>query len=132
MGQNSLLPKKKSNAVSAKRRHSRLRRHLRVRKRVTGTTARPRLVVNRSSRHIFVQLVDDKTGHILASASSMDADIRAASGDKTAIARKVGNLVADRAKAAGFGTVVFDRGGYRYHGRLAALAEGARENGLDF
>ena len=132
MGQNSLLPKKKSNAVSAKRRHSRLRRHLRVRKRVTGTTARPRLVVNRSSRHIFVQLVDDKTGHILASASSMDADIRAASGDKTAIARKVGNLVADRAKAAGFDTVVFDRGGYRYHGRLAALAEGARENGLDF
>ncbi len=132
MGMSSLLPKAKSNAVSAKRRHSRLRRHLRVRKRVTGTTARPRLVINRSSRHIYAQLVDDGTGHTLASASSLDADIRAASGDKTAIARKVGNLVADRAKAAGFGAVVFDRGGYRYHGRLAALAEGARENGLDF
>ena len=132
MGMSSLLPKKKSNAVSATRRHSRLRRHLRVRKRVTGTTARPRLVINRSSRHIYAQLVDDGSGHTVASASSLDAEIRAASGDKTAIARKVGNLVADRAKAAGYEAVVFDRGGNRYHGRLAALAEGARENGLDF
>ena len=132
MGNSSLLAKPKSNAVSAKRRHSRLKRHLRVRKRVTGTAVRPRLVVNRSSRHIYAQIVDDGTGFTLASASSMDADIRAASGDKTAIARKVGNLVADRAKAAGLEAVVFDRGGYRYHGRLAALAEGARENGLDF
>jgi large subunit ribosomal protein L18 len=132
MGMSSLLAKPKSNAVSAKRRSSRLRRHLRVRKRVTGTTARPRLVVNRSSRHIYAQIVDDGVGRTLASASSLDADIRAADGDKTAIARKVGNLVADRAKAAGIDAVVFDRGGYRYHGRLAALAEGARENGLDF
>lgn len=132
MGISSLLAKPKNNTVSSKRRSSRLRRHLRVRKRVTGNAARPRLVVNRSSRHIYAQIVDDGIGRTLASASSLDADIRSADGDKTAIARKVGNLVADRAKAAGIEAVVFDRGGYRYHGRLAALAEGARENGLDF
>jgi large subunit ribosomal protein L18 len=108
----------------------RSRRHFRVRKRVTGTTARPRLVVNRSARHIFAQLVDDTTGRTLASASTMEADIRAIVGDKTAKARKVGELVAKRATAAGVGPVVFDRGGYQYHGRVAAVADGAREGGL--
>ena len=108
----------------------RARRHFRVRKRVTGTTERPRLVVNRSSRHIFVQLVDDSTGRTLVSASTMEADIRAVAGDKTAKARKVGELVAKRATAAGVGPVVFDRGGYQYHGRVAAVADGAREGGL--
>jgi large subunit ribosomal protein L18 len=108
----------------------RSRRHFRVRKRVTGTAERPRLVVNRSSRHIFVQLVDDSTGRTLTSASTMEADVRALAGDKTAKARKVGELVATRAVAAGVGPVVFDRGGYQYHGRVAAVADGAREGGL--
>ena len=106
------------------------RRHLRVRKKVTGTTARPRLVVNRSSRHVFVQVVDDTVGKTLASASTMEADVRALDGDKTARARKVGELVAQRASAAGIEAVVFDRGGNRYHGRVAAIADGAREGGL--
>jgi len=110
----------------------RARRHFRVRKKVAGTTARPRLVVSRSSRHIFVQVVDDTVGKTLASASTMEDALRAAKGDKTAKARQVGQLLADRAKAAGVAQVVFDRGGNRYHGRIAALAEGARENGLDF
>ena len=111
---------------------ARARRHFRVRKKVAGTTARPRLVVSRSSRHIFVQVVDDTVGKTLASASTMEDALRAAKGDKTAKARQVGQLLADRAKAAGVVQVVFDRGGNRYHGRIAALAEGARENGLDF
>ena len=106
------------------------RRHVRVRKKVTGTTARPRLVVNRSSRHVFVQVVDDTVGKTLASASTMEADVRALDGDKTARARKVGELVAQRASAAGIEAVVFDRGGNRYHGRVAAIADGAREGGL--
>ena len=106
------------------------RRHVRVRKKVTGTTARPRLVVNRSSRHVFVQVVDDSVGKTLASASTMEADVRALDGDKTARARKVGELVAQRASAAGIEAVVFDRGGNRYHGRVAAIADGAREGGL--
>jgi large subunit ribosomal protein L18 len=106
------------------------RRHLRVRKKVSGTTARPRLVVTRSARHVFVQVVDDVQGRTLASASTMEADLRALDGDKTAKARKVGELVAGRAKDAGVETVVFDRGGNRYHGRVAALADGAREGGL--
>ena len=110
----------------------RKRRHLRVRKKVTGSVARPRLVVTRSTRHLFVQVVDDLAGHTLASASTMEADLRADSGDKTAKARKVGELVAARAKAAGIDEVVFDRGGNRYHGRVAALADGAREGGLTF
>ncbi len=108
----------------------RVRRHLRVRKKVTGSASRPRLVVNRSARHMFAQIVDDKVGHTLAQASTLDASIRTAEGDKTAKARKVGELLADRAKQAGISAVVFDRGGYRYHGRLAALADGAREGGL--
>ncbi len=110
----------------------RRRRHLRVRKKVEGSATRPRLVVTRSARHLFVQVVDDSAGRTLASASTMEADLRAGTGDKTAKARKVGELVAGRAKAAGVEQVVFDRGGNRYHGRVAALAEGAREGGLAF
>ncbi len=110
----------------------RKRRHIRVRKKVSGSAVRPRLVVTRSTRHLFVQVVDDLAGHTLASASTMEADLRAVSGDKTAKARKVGELVAARAKAAGIDEVVFDRGGNRYHGRVAALADGAREGGLTF
>jgi large subunit ribosomal protein L18 len=108
----------------------RARRHLRVRKKVTGSAARPRLVVNRSARHMFAQIVDDTVGRTLAAASTLDADVRAADGDKTAKARRVGELLAQRAKDAGIAAVVFDRGGYRYHGRVAALADGAREGGL--
>ncbi len=106
------------------------RRHLRVRKRVSGTPERPRLVVTRSSRHMFVQVVDDVAGQTVASASTMEADLRAFDGDKTAKAKKVGELVAERAKAAGVDAVVFDRGGNKYHGRVAAIADGAREGGL--
>lgn len=109
---------------------ARKRRHLRLRKKITGTTARPRLVVTRSNRHIVAQVIDDTVGHTLASASSLEVDMRADSGDKTAKARKVGELVAERAKAAGIEAVVFDRGGNQYHGRVAAVAEGARESGL--
>ncbi|MGC5585969.1 50S ribosomal protein L18 [Ornithinimicrobium sp. W1679] len=109
---------------------ARNRRHVRLRKRVTGTAARPRLVVNRSSRHVFVQLVDDTEGRTLASASTMEADLRALEGDKTAKARRVGELLAERAKAAGVESAVFDRGGNRYAGRVAAIADGARESGL--
>ena len=109
---------------------SRTRRHLRVRKQITGSAARPRLVVNRSARHIFVQVVDDSIGRTVASASTMEADLRALDGDKTAKAKRVGELVAERAKAAGVEAVVFDRGGNRYHGRVAAIADGAREGGL--
>ena len=109
---------------------ARSRRHLRVRKQVTGTAARPRLVVSRSSRHVFVQVVDDTAGRTLASASTMEADVRTLDGDKTSKAKKVGELVAERAKAAGVESVVFDRGGNKYHGRVAAIADGAREGGL--
>jgi large subunit ribosomal protein L18 len=108
----------------------RVRRHLRVRKKVTGSASRPRLVVNRSARHMFAQIIDDTKGHTLAQASTLDATIKGTAGDKTAQARKVGELLADRAKKAGISAVVFDRGGYRYHGRVAALADGAREGGL--
>jgi large subunit ribosomal protein L18 len=109
---------------------SRTRRHLRVRKQIQGSAARPRLVVNRSARHIFVQVVDDSIGQTVASASTMEADLRALDGDKTAKAKRVGELVAERAKAAGVEAVVFDRGGNRYHGRVAAIADGARAGGL--
>ena len=110
----------------------RKRRHIRVRKKVSGTADRPRLVVTRSARHLVAQVVDDTRGHTLASASTMEGDVRTASADKTAKARKVGQLLAERAKQAGVEAVVFDRGGNKYHGRVAALAEGAREGGLDF
>jgi large subunit ribosomal protein L18 len=106
------------------------RRHNRLRKRLAGTAARPRLVVSRSARHIFVQVVDDVVGRTLVSASTMEADLRGFEGDKTAKAKKVGELVAERAKAAGVDEVVFDRGGNKYHGRVAAIADGAREGGL--
>ena len=111
---------------------ARSRRHLRVRKKVSGTTARPRLVVTRSTRHIFAQVVDDLAGHTLASASTLDDGIRTAEGDKTARAKQVGALLAQRAKEKGVDSVVFDRGGNRYHGRVAALADAAREGGLQF
>jgi large subunit ribosomal protein L18 len=106
------------------------RRHLRVRKKLSGTAGRPRLVVSRSTRHVFVQVVDDVQGRTLVSASTMEPDLRALDGDKTAKAKKVGELVAARAKDAGVEAVVFDRGGNKYHGRVAAIAEGAREGGL--
>jgi large subunit ribosomal protein L18 len=118
--------------VSHQRAVARARRHFRLRKKVSGTTQRPRLVVSRSARHISAQLVDDSVGHTLASASTLEADVRAVAGDKSAKARKVGELVAERAKAAGVDKVVFDRGGDSYHGRIAALADGAREGGLEF
>jgi|SRR3954468_16554783 large subunit ribosomal protein L18 len=106
------------------------RRHLRLRKKLSGTSLRPRLVVSRSSRHVFVQIVDDTAGRTVASASTMEADLRSFEGDKTAKARRVGELLAERAKNAGVDAVVFDRGGNRYHGRIAAIADGAREGGL--
>ncbi len=122
----------KSRKHTAARTASRLRRQVRGRKKVHGSAERPRLVVTRSNRHLFVQIVDDLTGTTLASASSMEADVRGVEGDKTARARKVGELVAGRAKTAGVDTVVFDRSGNKYHGRVAALADGAREGGLAF
>ena len=106
------------------------RRHLRVRKRLSGTAERPRLVVSRSTRHVFVQVVDDTVGKTLASASTMEADLRSFDGDKTAKAKKVGELIAERARSAGVEAVVFDRAGNKYPGRVAAIAEGAREAGL--
>src|SRR5690349_18536974 len=118
--------------ISTARRVARLRRHNRLRKRVAGTPERPRLVVNRSARHIHVQVVDDTAGRTLVSASTMDASLRGADGNKSALAKQVGTLVAERAKAAGITAVVLDRGGNRYAGRIAALADGAREGGLDF
>ena len=106
------------------------RRHTRLRKKIEGTASRPRLVVTRSARHVFVQVIDDAKGHTLAFASTLEADMRTFSGDKTAKAKKVGELVAERAKKAGIESVVFDRGGNKYAGRVAAIAEGAREGGL--
>ena len=108
----------------------RKRRHVRLRKRITGTPSRPRLVVTRSSRHMVAQVVDDTTGRTLASASTLETDVRAAKADKTGKATAVGKLVAERAKKAGVSEVVFDRGGNKYHGRVAAVADGAREGGL--
>jgi large subunit ribosomal protein L18 len=122
----------KHHKNTAKRSASRLRRQLRGRKKISGTPERPRLVVTRSSKHISVQVVDDLVGKTLVSASSMEADLRGFAGDKSAKAKKVGELVAERAKAAGVEGVVFDRAGNKYHGRIAALADGAREGGLTF
>lgn len=109
----------------------RARRHNRLRKKIVGTPERPRLVVTRSARHVFVQVVNDQVGHTIASASTMEPDVRNLDADKTAKARKVGELVAERAKKAGVTSVVFDRGGNRYAGRVAAIADGARESGLE-
>ena len=115
---------------TAAKTRARVRRHLRVRKKVVGSTARPRLVVNRSPRHIVVQIVDDSVGRTLASASTMDEAVKSAEGDKTAKAKLVGALIAERARDAGITAVVFDRGGFKYHGRVAAIADSAREAGL--
>lgn len=128
--------KTRSRARSGRRLSARAaaqaRRHLRVRKKVSGSAARPRLVVNRSARHMSAQIVDDTVGRTLASASTLDETIRGGEGDKTAQARRVGELLATRAAEAGIAAVVFDRGGYAYHGRVAALAAAAREGGLEF
>jgi len=120
------------NKHTARRVKARLHRQVRGRKKLSGSAERPRLVVTRSSKHISVQVVDDLVGKTLAYASTMEADVRGIEGDKTAKAKKVGELVAERAKAAGVDGVVFDRAGNMYHGRIAALADGAREGGLTF
>jgi large subunit ribosomal protein L18 len=120
-----------SNPAKA-RREARLRRHRRVRKKVAGNATRPRLAVFRSNSHISVQLIDDEAGHTLASASTVEPSLRGGATGNIEAAKKVGALIAERAKAAGIDKVVFDRGGYLYHGRVAALAEAAREAGLDF
>jgi large subunit ribosomal protein L18 len=117
---------------TAPRTKARLQRQVRGRKKISGTAERPRLVVTRSSKHISVQVVDDLEGKTLVSASSMEADLRGLDGDKTAKAKKVGELVAERAKTQGIASVVFDRAGNKYHGRVAALADAAREGGLSF
>jgi large subunit ribosomal protein L18 len=122
----------KQHKHTAGRVRSRLRRQARGRKKLTGTSERPRLVVTRSSKHITAQVVDDAAGKTLAYASTMEGDLRSASADKTEKAKRVGGLVAERAKAAGIDGVVFDRAGNKYHGRVAALADGAREGGLTF
>ncbi|MBJ7280886.1 MAG: 50S ribosomal protein L18 [Rhodoluna sp.] len=121
-----LTPRTRGKSKSA----ARGRRHLRLRKKIEGTATRPRLVVTRSARHVFVQIVDDAQGHTLVSASTMEADLRKSSDDKSAKSKAVGLLLAERAKAAGISEVVFDRGGNRYAGRVAAIADGAREGGL--
>src|SRR3954469_24637531 len=122
----------KSGKHTSARVASRLRRQVRGRKKVSGTAERPRLVVTRSSKHISVQVVDDLVGRTLASASTMEPDVRSLEGDKSAKARRVGELVAERAQAAGVTSAVFDRAGNKYHGRVAALADAAREGGLTF
>jgi large subunit ribosomal protein L18 len=124
--------KRTASRVAQERRRARTRRHARLRKKVSGTPQRPRLVVTRSARHIVAQLVDDVAGHTLASASTLEADLRTMEGDKKAKAAQVGTLLAGRAREAGVTAVVFDSGGYLYHGRVAALADAAREGGLEF
>ena len=118
--------------ISDVRRTARAKRHFRIRKKVSGTASRPRLVVSRSTRHIVAQVIDDGIGHTVAAASSLEQGVRSSEGDKKAKATKVGELVAARAKEAGVGKVVFDRGGNAYHGRVAALADAARDGGLEF
>ena len=112
--------------------NARARRHFRLRKKIQGTSARPRLVVSRSTRHLFVQIIDDSQGKTLAFASTMEDGLRKSTGDKTAKSREVGALIAKRGKDAGISSVVFDRAGNKYHGRIAAVADSARENGLEF
>ncbi|UQU68737.1 50S ribosomal protein L18 [Couchioplanes caeruleus] len=127
-----MLKRRNGGGVAAKRAVGKARRHFRVRKNVRGTAERPRLVVTRSTRHITAQIVDDLKGHTLVSASTLDASLRGTEGEKSALAGKVGALLAERAKAAGVSKVVFDRGGNKYAGRIAALADAAREAGLEF
>jgi large subunit ribosomal protein L18 len=117
---------------SKQKRDGRTRRHARVRKQVQGTAQRPRLAVFRSNRHVVAQVIDDRAGTTLAAASTLEADLRSGSTSNCDAAAKVGTKVAERAKAAGIEQVVFDRGGFRYHGRVAALADAAREAGLEF
>jgi large subunit ribosomal protein L18 len=118
--------------IAEARRSGRIRRHRRVRKKIHGTAARPRLAVFRSNKHLSVQVIDDEQGVTLAAASTTEADLRATSGASVDAASKVGQLVAERAKAVGITTVVFDRGGFAYHGRIAAVASAARDAGLEF
>lgn len=118
--------------ISTRRRVARTRRHYRLRKNISGTAEIPRLVVHRTSRHMHAQLIDDVAGHTLAAASTIEPEVRALDGEKKDRGARVGELIAERAKAAGIETVVFDRGGYQYHGRVAALADAAREGGLKF
>jgi len=120
----------RSRSSTSARTALRTRRHLRVRKKISGSPARPRLVVTRSAKNVFVQLVDDVAGHTLASASTLEAAVRQAEGDKKAKSHQVGKLLAERALAAGVSAAVLDRGGNAYHGRVAAVADGAREGGL--
>jgi large subunit ribosomal protein L18 len=120
----------RSKTRTAARASARTRRHLRVRKKISGSPVRPRLVVTRSARNVYAQLIDDVAGHTIASASTMDVSLREGTGDKTARARQVGKLLAERAAAAGVGSAIFDRAGNAYHGRVAAVADGAREGGL--
>jgi len=128
----TLANRNSARGVGAARRISRDHRHYRVRQQVNGTPERPRLVVTRSLRHIYAQVIDDSVGHTLVSASTLDTNLRGAEGDKKDQARKVGELLAERAKSAGVTKVVFDRGGNAYHGRIAALADAARDGGLEF
>ena len=121
-----LIPKTRGKSKSA----ARTRRHLRLRKKISGDAQRPRLVVTRPARHVFVQIVDDTKGVTLASASTMEADLRKSTDDKSAKSKQIGLLIADRAKKAGITEVIFDRGGNKYAGRVAAIADGAREGGL--
>jgi large subunit ribosomal protein L18 len=121
-----------SHKGTAVKTRARMRRQLRGRKKLFGAPERPRLVVTRSARHIYAQVIDDVAGRTLAPASSMESALRGAEGDKSEKAKQVGGLLAERAKAAGVEQVVFDRAGHKYHGRIAALADGARENGLGF
>jgi large subunit ribosomal protein L18 len=125
----TIIRKAQASGVAAQRRNSKARRHFRLRKKVAGTAERPRLVVTRSTRHLYAQIVDDARGVTLASASTFKLEV---DGDKTAQAKKVGQVLAERATAAGISRVVFDRGGNKYHGRIAALADAAREGGLEF
>ncbi len=120
------MPTARSRSAARQKRHSRLRL------RVAGSAERPRLAVFRSINQIYAQVIDDTTGHTIASASSMEASLRGSGGTKTERAKQVGSLIGDRAKAAGVDRVVYDRAGFKYHGRIRALAEGARESGLEF
>ena len=128
----TLLKRRNAGGVASARRVGKARRHFRIRKNVFGSEARPRLVVTRSLRHIVAQIVDDNAGRTIVSASTLDASLRTAEGAKSDLSGKVGALLAERAKAAGISKVVFDRGGNRYAGRIAALADAAREAGLEF
>ena len=118
-------------STSARIRQQRVRRHARVRKTISGTTKRPRLAVFRSARHISAQIIDDSSGHTLVAVSTVEPELRGTSGGNVAAASVVGRLIAERARALGIESVVFDRGGYRYHGRVASVADAAREAGLE-